>query len=260
METEAAGRREMFSPLTGALSGAGRWCIFSLNSLRLAFVEGPLSGTVLEEAYRIGVGSLSIVCAIAFFIGSNIALQGYYAFKEFGGQDLVGIFVALACVREMGPIVAGSMVAAKAGTAMAATIATMRVKGQIDALEIMAVNPYRCLIVPRLIATLICLPLLVLFADFISVAAGYVVAVRQLGVNSGVFMSNVSSYVGMGDIFFGMIKGAIFALLICLLSCYQGYYSRPGPEGVGRATNRAVVSVCVICIIVNCLLSEIMYG
>jgi phospholipid/cholesterol/gamma-HCH transport system permease protein len=243
-----------------ALAGVGRWGIFTGRAMRWMFGAAPLLANVLEEAYRIGVQSLFIVCAIAFFIGSNIALQGYYAFMEFGGENLVGIFVALACVREMGPIVAGSMVAAKAGTAMAASIATMRVKGQIDALEVMAVNPYWYLVAPRAIAAIIALPLLVIFADFFCVAAGYLVAVYQLGVSPGIFLENVQHYTGMGDVCYGMVKGAVFGLLICLLSCYQGYRSEPGPEGVGRATNRAVVSVCIVCIILNYLLSELMYG
>lgn len=243
-----------------SLAAVGRWGIFSARTLGWILGARPYLGRVLEEAYRIGAQSVFIVSAIAFFIGSNIALQGYFAFKEFGGQDLVGIFVALACVREMGPIVAGSMVAAKAGTAMAASIAAMRVKGQIDALEVMAVNPLRYLVAPRVVGALIALPLLVLFADFISVAAGYLVAVHQLGVSRAVYIENVIAYTGLGDVFYGMFKGVVFALFISLLSCYQGYYSRPGPEGVGRATNRAVVSVCVICIIVNYFLSEMMYG
>lgn len=248
------------NPFAAGIAQVGGWGIFSARTMQWAFGSPPLVATVIEEVYRIGVQSLFIVCVIAVFIGSTIALQGYYVFREFGGQNLVGIFVALACVREMGPIVAGSMVAAKAGTAMAASIATMRVKGQIDALEVMAVNPYRYLIAPRAIAALIALPLLVVFADFFTVAAAYCVSVFQLGVSSGTFMANVASYTKMSDIFFGMVKGMVFALLICLLSCYQGYYSEPGPEGVGRATNRAVVSVCVVCIIVNYLLSELMYG
>jgi phospholipid/cholesterol/gamma-HCH transport system permease protein len=206
------------------------------------------------------VESTFIVCTISFFIGSTIALQGYYAFSEFGGQNLVGIFVALACVREMGPIVAGSMVAAKAGTSIAAHIATMRVKNQIDALEVMAASPYRYLMVPRFIAALLSLPLLVLFADIVTVGAGYIVSVYQLGVNPGTYTDSVTNVIGITDIYFGMIKGLVFAVFISLLSCYQGFYSLPGPEGVGKATNRAVVSICIICIIVNYLLSEIMYG
>ncbi|MCX6357072.1 MAG: ABC transporter permease, partial [Candidatus Aureabacteria bacterium] len=131
---------------------------------------------------------------------------------------------------------------------------------QIDALEVMAVNPYRYLIAPRLIACVVALPLLVIFADLATLVSGYLVAVYQLGVNAGVFIQSVQSSVGMRDIFMGMLKGAVFAIFICTLSCYQGFYSLPGPEGVGRATNRAVVSVCIICIMLNYLLSEIMYG
>lgn len=242
------------------LARVGRWGIFCAHTAREALAAPPPVSWVLEEAYRIGVGSLFIVCAIAVFIGSTIALQGYYAFKEFGGEGLVGIFVALACVREMGPIVAGSMVAAKAGTAMAASIAAMRVKGQIDAMEVMAVNPYRALVAPRIAAALIALPLLVVFADFFTVLSGYLVAVHQLGVNPGTFMENVRAYTGLTDVLYGMVKGAVFALMISTLSCFQGFYSEPGPEGVGKATNRAVVSVCVVCIILNYLLSEMMYG
>jgi phospholipid/cholesterol/gamma-HCH transport system permease protein len=238
----------------------GRLAIFTGRVLRRLCSTPPVLGNLLEESYRVGVQSLFIVCAVAAFIGSNIALQGYFAFKAFGGQNLVGIFVALACVREMGPIVAGSMVAAKAGTGMATAIATMRVKGQIDALEVMGVNSYWYLIVPRLIAALIAMPLLVVFADLITVFSGYLVSVYQLGVSSGTFIENVIQYTRMSDVLFGMTKGIVFGFLICLLSCYQGYYSQPGPEGVGRATNRAVVSVCIICIMVNYLMSELMYG
>lgn len=243
-----------------AVAQAGRWGIFTARTVRALFAPPPRAAWVIEEAYRIGAQSLFIVCAVSFFIGSTIAIQGYHAFREFGGQGLVGIFVALACVREMGPIVAGSMVAAKAGTAMAASIAAMRVKGQIDALEVMAVNPYRALAAPRLIAALLALPLLVVFADFFTVLAGYLVAVYQLGVEPGTFIENVRAYAGMTDVLYGMVKGAVFAAMISTLSCCQGFHSEPGPEGVGRATNRAVVSVCVVCIILNYLLSEIMYG
>ncbi|MDD5556478.1 MAG: ABC transporter permease [bacterium] len=248
------------SPVAAALAEAGRWGIFSGRVLRRAAGGPPAAGRVIEEAYRIGVQSLLLVCAIAVFIGANIALQGYHAFREFGGQDLVGIFVALACVREMGPIVAGSMVAAKAGTAMAAAVATMRVKGQIDALEVMAVDPYRHLVLPRLAAAVLALPLLVLFAVACSVAAGYAVAVHQLGVSPATFLDNVAAYTGTRDVLFGMAKGAVFGVFITLLACYQGFASASGPEGVGRATNRAVVSICVVCIIVNYLMSELMYG
>jgi phospholipid/cholesterol/gamma-HCH transport system permease protein len=255
-ESEAAGH----AMPARLLAHAGRWGIFCARTARAAAAAPPPLAWVLEEAYRIGVGSLFIVCAVALFIGSTIALQGWHAFRQFGGEGLVGIFVALACVREMGPIVAGSMVAAKAGTAMAASIAAMRVKGQIDALEVMAVNPYRALAAPRIAASLLALPILVIFADFFTVLAGYLVAVHQLGVDPGTFMENVRSSIGLSDLWYGMAKGAVFAAMISTLSCCHGFHSAPGPEGVGRATNRAVVSVCVVCIVVNYFLSELMYG
>ncbi|MCX6357175.1 MAG: ABC transporter permease, partial [Candidatus Aureabacteria bacterium] len=125
---------EVRARLWEPIAGVGRWGIFAARVARWTIAAPPFFLNVLEELYRTGVQSLSIVVPVSLFIGANIALQGYHAFREFGGQNMVGIFVALACVREMGPIVAGSMVAAKAGTAMAAAIAAMRVKGQIDAL------------------------------------------------------------------------------------------------------------------------------
>jgi phospholipid/cholesterol/gamma-HCH transport system permease protein len=238
----------------------GRISYFAGDIFRWLFIAVPSGKLFLEEVYRIGIRSLPIVGAVAFFIGSNIAIQGYGLFKEFGGESMVGMFVGLATIREMAPIVAGAMVAAKSGSEIAASIATMRVKQQIDAMEVMAVNPFWYLMVPKFLAAIVVVPLLVLVADFFTLASGYVVSVYQLKVNSGVFMLNLARFVTPRDIMFSMIKGLVFGVVVCILSCYYGYHSKPGARGVGTATNRSIVSISALSIIINYFLSELMYG
>jgi phospholipid/cholesterol/gamma-HCH transport system permease protein len=172
---------------------------------------------------------------------------------------MVGVFVGLSCVREMGPVGAAAMVAAKCGTDMAARLGTMRVKQQIDAMEVMAVNPFWLLVVPKVIATIIVLPLLVVLTDFFSLLAGYVVAVLQLKINSGLYWSSIAQYLRMSDVWKGMIKGGVIGAIVSLVSCYCGYTATGGAEGVGRATNRAVVISCVLGIVANYFLSSVMF-
>jgi len=233
---------------------------FAWDILRWTFTSRPSCRLFMEEAYRVGIRSLPIVCSVAFFIGSNIAIQGFSLFKEFGGESLVGMFVGLASIREMAPIVAGSMVAAKSGSEMAASIANMRIKNQIDAMEVMAVNPFRYLMAPKFLAVILMVPLLTLVADFFCLASGYIVSVYQLHVNSGVFMLNLANFITSQDILFSMFKGFVFGIIICILSCFFGFYSKPGALGVGQATNRSIVSIASLAIIINFFLSELMYG
>ena len=215
---------------------------------------------VMQEAYRIGLKSLPILMIIAAFVGTNLALQGFNAFRPLGGQRLVGMFVGLAGLRELAPIIAAAMVAAKAGTEMASQIGVMRIREQIDALEVMAVNPMAYLIAPRLIGILIVLPALTTMAIFVMVGSGYAVSVFQLGLDGQVFMEFASQGVQGIDLLYGQIKGFIFGIIICFVSCWNGYFCDGGPEGVGRATNKAVVTSAVTCVALNYFLSEAMYG
>jgi len=233
---------------------------FSTRAFRCMFSTVPNAETLIREATHIGLGSVTVVVCVAIFVGMNITLQGYYTFKYFGGQDLVGIFVALSVVREMSPIATAAMVAAKAGSDMAAKLATMRVKEQIDAIEVMGVNPFWLLIVPRLIAVVLVMPLLVTISNFFGLLSGFCVAVFQLNVNAGVFFANVCDYVHFVDLVKGMVKGAVLGLLLGIVSCYYGFNASAGAEGVGRATNRAVVVSSMVGIIANYLLSNWMYG
>lgn len=226
-----------------------------------ATVSGRTSGhRVIEEAYSIGVRALPILLVISFFVGTNLSLQGYAAFAPFGGQQLLGMFVALTGVRELGPIMVAAMVASKGGTEMASQLAVMRIREQIDALEVMAIDPYAHLVTPRLLGIVIVLPALTVLSVFTVVASAWLVAVYQLGESSHEFLRLVTATTSGRDLMVCAIKGALFGTLISTISCFFGFTSEPGPKGVGSATNASVVVSAVACALLNYLVSELAYG
>lgn len=242
------------------IQGLGAFALFVLDWLRAVRRHGLPRAQLMEEAWRIGVLSLPILLVISAFVGTNLALQGHHAFQPLGGGRLVGMFVGLAGVRELGPIIAASMVAAKAGTEMASQLAVMRIREQIDALEVMGVQPLSWLVTPRLLGILLVLPALTILAIFTMLASGYLVAVHQLHINGSTYIALATQGIGFVDLLFGMGKALWFGLLICLISCWFGFTSGRGPEGVGTATNRAVVASAVSCVLSNYFLSELFYG
>jgi phospholipid/cholesterol/gamma-HCH transport system permease protein len=237
----------------------GRIGLFAAEIVHWLVARRPAFTEVVGQAVRVGLHTVGILSLVLFFIGANVALVGHAIFKQFGGQDLVGIYVGLSCVIGLAPLIVGAMLGAKPGTEIAATIASMRVKEQIDALEVMAVNPYWYLMVPRVLAFVIVTPALLAFAIVSSVGGGYVAAVFQLGVNPGVFMTDVLRFLTAADLWKGLIRAEIFAVMICLLSCFYGFHSQPGPAGVSRAINLAVVIGSTSIIAVNYFLTELMY-
>jgi phospholipid/cholesterol/gamma-HCH transport system permease protein len=242
------------------LARIGGFALFCRDFWRAAITRPLPPGRTMEEAYRIGVQSLPVLLTISVFVGTNLALQGYNAFTPLGGQRLVGMFVALAGVRELAPIIAASMVAAKAGTEMASQIAVMRTREQIDALEVMAVNPLWWLVTPRLVAILVVMPALTVLAIFTTLCASYAVATLQLGLNGYEFLEFVRNSIDGQDFLYCELKGMVFGAVICLVSCYCGFTSTRGPEGVGQATNAAVVASSVLCVSINYLVSQVLYG
>ncbi len=243
-----------------AVRKIGQYVLFMWDFFNAARRTKPLPGRVVEEAYRIGVQSLPILAVISAFIGTNLAIQGYEGFKPLGGQGLVGMFVAMAGVRELGPIIAASMVAAKAGTEMASQIGVMRIREQIDALEVMAVNPYAWLVTPRLMGILLVMPALTVMAVFVMVASGYMVAVYQLDLNGFEYLQHATDNVRAVDFVYAIVKAFIFGTIICTVSCFFGFTCGKGPVGVGVATNRAVVVSAVLCVAINYFVSEALYG
>jgi len=242
------------------LATIGRFGLFVATVTRASVTHRPPVSASIVEAYRIGVRSLPILLIISTFVGTNLALQGYNAFKPLGGQSLVGMFVALAGVREMAPIMVASMVAAKAGTEMASQIAVMRIREQIDALEVMAVNPYWYLVTPRFAGILLVLPALTILSVFTLLVSSYCVSVYQLGLNGEEFLSYVEQTMSMRDFLFTSIKSIVFGAIICMVSCFYGFYCKPGATGVGAATNSSVVVSAVLCASLNYVLSELLYG
>jgi phospholipid/cholesterol/gamma-HCH transport system permease protein len=246
--------------MTNVFSGIGRYAIWCVQFVRAVWVHGPPKGQTLNEAFRIGIKSLPILLIISAFVGTNLALQGYNAFKPLGGQRLVGMFVALAGVRELAPIIAAAMIAAKAGTEMASQIGVMKIREQLDAFDVMAVNPLAYLVAPRMLGILVMLPALTIIAIFVMLVAAYSVCVFQLGLAGHEFIHFASEAIEPVDFLYGAIKAMLFGLIICTISCYNGFHCGKGPEGVGAATNRAVVTSSVICIVINYFVSEMLYG
>jgi phospholipid/cholesterol/gamma-HCH transport system permease protein len=170
-----------------------------------------------------------------------LALQSFTGFKRFGAEGLVGTVVALSMTRELGPVLSALIVTGRAGAAMAAELGTMRVTEQIDALEAMATNSVKYLVVPRFLAGVIMLPALAVVTDIVGIIGGYTVSVLLLGTNAKTYMRSTWDFLHMQDIYSGITKALFFGAMFTLISCYKGYYARGGAEGVGRATTGAVV-------------------
>ncbi|MBU4074106.1 MAG: ABC transporter permease [Proteobacteria bacterium] len=214
---------------------------------------------IFKQMEFVGVKSIFVVVLTGTFTGMVMALQGYHGFRMFGAESLVGGTVALGMTRELGPVLTSLMVTARAGSAMAAELGTMRVTEQIDALYVMAVNPVKHLIVPRVIAGVLMVPLLTVVADFVGILGGYFVGVHILGINSGVFVKNITRLVELDDIYNGLVKAACFGLILSLIGCYKGFNTRGGAEGVGRATTEAVVLASITILISDYFLTAIMF-
>jgi len=223
-------------------------------------VRPPLKlRNIFKQMEFVGVKSIFVVVLTGTFTGMVMALQGYYGFRLFGAQSLVGSTVALGMTRELGPVLTALIVTARAGSAMAAELGTMRVTEQIDALYVMAANPVKHLIVPRVIAGVLMLPVLTIVSDFVGIVGGYFVGVHILDINKGAFVKNITSLVVLGDIYNGLVKAACFGLILSLVGCYKGFNTRGGAEGVGRATTEAVVLASISILISDYFLTAIMF-
>ncbi len=214
---------------------------------------------IFKQMEFVGVNSLPVVLITGAFTGMVLAIQTYYGFRMFGGESLVGATVALSMARELGPAITALMVTGRAGSAMAAEIGTMRVTEQIDALYTMSVNPVQYLIMPRVIAGIVMLPMLTIVSDFIGIVGGYFVGVGLLNINSGIFIARIVEFVDLSDIINGLIKASVFGLILSLVGCYKGFNTSGGAAGVGRATTQAVVVSSVSILISDYFLTAVMF-
>lgn len=235
---------------------------FTLLALRVQFTTLPPREVLVTQTVDAGWGSLGLLTMLTMFAGLNLSVQSYGSFERFGGQDLLGMFAGIGGVRELYPVMAAVVCGARIGANLAASLANMKISEQIEALEVMAVDPMRYLVAPRLWAVTISLPLLCGYADVIGLGASYVGAVWQLGLDSGSFITQVQEQVRLSDLLTGMFKGLVMGWLIAVISCFHGYSvaKRDGAEGVGIATNLAIVHGAVMCIVINLILSWMIYG
>ena len=225
---------------------AGGMTLFLLEGLGLALVPPFRFRRLLQELYFIGVRSIPIVLLTAAFAGMVLALQGYYTLRQYGSEGALGSAVALSLIREMGPVLTGIMVSARAGSAVTAEIGIMRITEQLDALDTMAVNPMQYVVMPKLLAGLIAVPLLTAMFDVMGILGGYLVGVVLLGISSGSYFSSMVQSVVPLDINGGLVKSVIFGITVILVACYKGYHTEHGAEGVSKATNQTVVLSAVL--------------
>jgi phospholipid/cholesterol/gamma-HCH transport system permease protein len=241
------------------LAQIGRLSSFTANAILSCFIP-PIYGRLIgQQMLRIGYYSLPVVGLTAFFTGGALALQIYLGGNRYGTEAIVPQIVVLGITRELGPVIAGLMVAGRVAAAIAAEIGTMRVTEQIDALTTLATNPIKYLVVPRLIAAVVSMPILVGIADSIGVFGGYVVATQSLGFSGGIYLKNTVDFAQNEDVISGLIKAAAFGFIIALMGCYNGFNSRGGAQGVGAATTGAVVSSSILILAANYLLTSILF-
>jgi phospholipid/cholesterol/gamma-HCH transport system permease protein len=242
-----------------ACATVGRVSLFAVLGLSHAVRPPFYARAFLRALVEIGYFSLPVVALTAVFTGMVLALQSSTGLSRFSADSAIASLVVLSITRELGPVLAGLMVAGRVGAAMAAEIGTMRVTDQIDALTTLSTNPMKYLVAPRLVAGIVALPLLVVIADILGVMGGFIIAVAKLGFNPLTYLDDTLRFLEAGDVISGLVKAAVFGFLISLMGCYFGYHSRGGAQGVGSATTSAVVSASVLILAFDYVLTELFF-
>jgi len=214
---------------------------------------------VLYQMRKIGIASFPIVFLTSMFTGVVLALQSAYQMQKISAQMYIASLVALSMCRELGPVLTALVVAGRVGASITAELGTMKVTEQIDALETLATNPIKYLVVPRFIAIVLVLPILTIYADFIGMLGGYIVGVFKLGIGSSMYINMTFDPLVMKDFVTGVLKSISFAMIICTVACYQGFITKGGAEGVGKSTTLAVVISFIMIIAADCLFTALFY-
>lgn len=242
------------------LAAVGRVTLFVWSAMS-GLIRPPFyTKMLIRQLIELGYYSLPVVGMTALFTGAALALQTYSGFSRFNAESSVAIVVVLAITRELGPVMAGLMVAGRIGAAYAAEIGTMRVTEQIDALTTLSTDPYKYLVLPRLLAGLTMLPLLVLVGDILGVFGGYLVSVKELNFSPMPYLKSTAEYLETKDVVSGLIKASAFGFIVSLMGCYHGFHSRGGAQGVGAATTHAVVSASILILLANYFLTALLFG
>lgn len=214
---------------------------------------------IISQMKKIGVDSLPIVFLTSLFTGIVLALQSAYQMQKLQAEMYIASLVSLSMTRELGPVLTALVVAGRVGASITAELGTMRVTEQIDALETLATNPIKYLVVPRFLALVLMLPVLTIYADLIGIIGGYIVGVGRLGVSSSMYLRMTWEPLVYKDIFTGLIKAVSFAFIICIIACYEGMNTEGGAEGVGKSTTLAVVTSFILIIAADCFITALFY-
>jgi len=241
-----------------ATRSLGKMGVFLGISLARVAVPPYRARNIVKQVHFIGVKSVFVVILTAAFTGMVLALQGYYTLRKFGSEGLLGSAVALSLIRELGPVLSALMVTGRAGSALTAEIGIMRIGEQIDSLETMGIDPMRFLVAPRVLGFLLSVPLLTAIFDVVGILGGYLVGVKLLGVNAGVFLGQMEASVELVDVTNGIWKSIAFALLIAWVCTFKGYFARHGAEGVSQATTSAVVVSSVLVLVCDYFLTSVL--
>jgi phospholipid/cholesterol/gamma-HCH transport system permease protein len=258
--------------MISAVSSIGRSVITGLNTagyatrffLRLVLEFFPLlrrPRLVTKQIHFVGNYSLVIIAVSGLFVGFVLGLQGYYTLNRYGSEQALGLLVALSLVRELGPVVTALLFAGRAGTSLTAEIGLMKAGEQLTAMEMMAVDPVKVVIAPRLWAGIVSMPILAAIFSAVGVLGGYVVGVLLIGVDAGAFWSQMQSGVDVWrDVGAGVVKSVVFGLAVTFVALFQGYEAKPTPEGVSRATTRTVVYASLAVLGLDFLLTALMFS
>lgn len=243
-----------------AITTLGDMAIFAWRMFVWLVTARPRHGTLLPNFYHVGVLSLPVVALTGTFIGMVLAVQSFAQFREIGLESKLGAVINSSLVRELGPVLAATMLAGRVGSAMAAVLGTMRVTEQIDALVSMGANPIHYLVVPRFLACILLIPALTVMADFMGIVGGYFYSVVVLDIDHYQYLNNSRKFVGGWDFFTGIFKSLFFGGTIAIVSCYRGFHCQAGAEGVGRAATAAFVYSFVLILAIDLMLNILLDG
>jgi phospholipid/cholesterol/gamma-HCH transport system permease protein len=252
-------KEKLIFKVEGFLYFLGGLSNLAAQSLYWTFVPPYKRKRIFEQAKKAGVDSLLIVSLISFFIGVILAFQISYLMQRLGSEMYIASVVALSLVRELGPIITSLVVAGRVGASITAELGSMQVTEQIDALETLATNPVKYLVVPRLVALALMLPLLTVFADMIGILGGWLICVFKLGISSRLYLNITFDSLLFKDLFTGLSKTMFFGMIIAWVSCYEGFNVEGGAEGVGKATTKSVVTSFILIIACDCFFTALFY-
>jgi phospholipid/cholesterol/gamma-HCH transport system permease protein len=253
------GIRYLGQKILDAIAEIGRVTMMVEDMAKSAVGRLPSMRLITQQMDRIGVGSMGLVFVVSLFTGAVAAVQAAYQFSSVVPLKFLGAVILRSVIIELGPVLTALVVGGRVGAAIAAELGSMKVTEQIDALRAMGINPIRYLVLPRVLASTIMLPVVTVFADAIAIFGGYIVAVLSIGVSTATYVNGLRDFFYMKDLMSGLLKAVVFGNIIGTMGCFYGFQTEGGAEGVGTATTKAVVSSCVLVLVMDYLLASVLF-